>query len=799
MAELQRRHGSEPLFEVVFNYTHFHVYGELSGEEQSRVQGRAGHVATEFALAVNFLVPPGSGELVLSVEGARRIFDGPRVAELRALYVRILEAMAAEPASAHDAAALVDDAGTAWSQGPVVPVPTNDLAALFAEQAARMPGGVAVRQGGHTLSRAELDAQSDRLAQELSLRGVGLDSVVGIFVEPSRDAVVSVLAVLKAGGAYLPIDPSYPAERIAYMLQDSGACLVLTETALASRLGDAVETLCLDALPARVSTHPAVRPSVSVRPDHLAYVIYTSGSTGRPKGTGLTHAGVVSVITVQQEALPLGSDDALLQFASLGFDGFVWELWSALLNGATLVVPTREERLDPEAFAALVAREHVTCALLPPSLLAELDPAAVPGLAKLMVAGEACAPSQAERWARGRRLYNAYGPTEITMYATLQELRPPLHGRVPLGRPIGNARVHVLDAALSPAPTGTPGELCIGGAGVARGYLGRAGLTAERFVPDPFGGSRSAALPHGRPGPLPARRRRSSSWAASTTRSRSAASASSWARSKRRSRAPAGVHEAVVVVRGQGAERRLVAYVVGDESRDSLRDALRQSLPEYMVPTAFVTLAALPLTANGKVDRRALPLPEGETTAHPVIRRARDAHRGSARADLVRPCSASRGWDGTIDFFDLGGHSLLATQIVSRIRRDFGVELPLRTLFEAPSAGRSRRRRRPGPPPDGRRRGHGGRSRRRALLRSPPSRSSASGSSTSSPRERRLQHPRGSGACTALWTFRPWQRALARIVERHSTLRSRFLLTEGRPRRSCASMPTSVRRSPSRT
>ena len=506
MAELQRRHGSEPLFEVVFNYTHFHVYGELSEEEQSRVQGQSGHVATEFALVANFLVPPGSGELVLSVEGARRLFDVPRVAELRDLYVRTLEAMAAEPAAAHDAAALVDNAARAWSQGPVVPVPANDLAELYAHQVRRTPQGVAVRQGEHTLSHIELDARSNRLAQELCLRGVGPDTVVGIFLEPSRDAVVSVLAVVKAGGAYLPIDPSYPDERVAYIIQDSGAVLVLTETALTSRLGDAAEMLCLDALPPRVPTHPAVRPSVPVQPDHLAYLIYTSGSTGRPKGAGLTHAGVVNLISVQREALPLGSDDALLQFASLGFDASVWELWSALLSGATLVVPTREERLDPEAFAALVAREHVTCALLPPSLLAELDPATVPGLAKLVVGGEACAPSQAERWAVGRRLYNAYGPTEITVYATLHELQPPLHGRVSLGSPIGNVQVHVLDEALWPVPTGTPGELCIGGAGVARGYRGRAVLSAERFVPDPFGAPGSRLYRTGDLAPLPARR-----------------------------------------------------------------------------------------------------------------------------------------------------------------------------------------------------------------------------------------------------------------------------------------------------
>jgi amino acid adenylation domain-containing protein len=370
----------------------------------------------------------GRSELVLSVEGARRIFDGPRVEELRGLYERILDAIATEPDAAHDAAALVDDAGAVWNQGPALPVPTGDLAALFAEQAARTPQGVAVRQGQHALTYTELGAQADRLAQELSLRGVGTDTV-GRHLPRALAAGGGVGAGRGEGGRRLLAHRSFVSDG-ACGLHAAGQRRAARpdRNGSAGRLGDAVQTLCLDALPSRVSEHRALRPAVSVRPEDLAYLIYTSGSTGRPKGAGLTHAGVVNLITVQREALPLDGDDALLQFASLGFDASVWELWSALLSGATLVVPTREERLDPRAFAALVVRESVTCALLPPSLLAELDPAAVPGLTKLVVGGEACAPSQAERWGSGRRLYNAYGPTEITVYATLHELQPPLHG-----------------------------------------------------------------------------------------------------------------------------------------------------------------------------------------------------------------------------------------------------------------------------------------------------------------------------------------------------------------------------------
>ena len=564
------------------------------------------------------------------------------------------------------------------------------------------PGAIAVEMGEASLTYAELDERSDALARYLSMFGVGAEVRVGLCLERSLDLVVALIAVQKAGGAYLPLDPSYPIERLAGMVEDAGLMLLLAQDATLDALpAGTAYVINLDrteemaAMMGGLGAPGDMPPLPGPAPEHLAYVIYTSGSTGRPKGVMLAHDGLANLCARQAEIFAVGPESRVLQFASVSFDASVAEIAVALHAGATLVLASREELLPGPGLVRLLESRRITKATIPPSALAVLPEgaeSALPDLATLVVAGEACSPELAALWSRGRRFVNAYGPTEATVCAATEVYG---QGRaLTLGGPLAGVEIHVLGPRFEPLPVGVAGELLIGGRGLARGYLNRPELSAERFVPHPFAAERND------PG---ARLYRSGDLARRLSDGRVEFLGRIDHQVKVRGfrielgeveaalRAQAGVKDVVVLARNDsgGNADRLVAYLLAEPDRElspaDLKAALSARLPDYMVPAAFVALPAFPLTANGKVDRKALPAPE---LAHLHVGGVRHEAPRDAIESLVAEIFAEvLGLPGEISihdsFFDLGGHSLLATQLLSRVRDAFAVELPLRQVFEA--------------------------------------------------------------------------------------------------------------------
>jgi amino acid adenylation domain-containing protein len=563
---------------------------------------------------------------------------------------------------------------------------------LFEAQVRRSPDALAVVDGRERLTYQELDSRADRLARRLRRLGVGPDSLVALLVERSPLAVVSILAVLKAGGAYLPLDPEYPRERLAFMLEDSRAKLLLTVRRLAERAGAAGgDALLLDEVWDEVEDEET-GGGRAARPENLAYVIYTSGSTGRPKGVMIHHRGLCNLSAAQIRAFDLRPGRQVLQFASFSFDASASEIFTTLLSGATLHLADRDSLMPGTGLVRLLRERGITTVTFPPTVLASLSPADVPGLQTIISAGEMCPSGVAEVYCNsGRRFLNAYGPTETTVCATISYATATSR-HASIGRPISNVQVYVLDARLEPAPPGVPGELYVGGAGLARGYLGRPALTAERFVPNAFSGEHGALL------------YRTGDAARYLTDGSVEFIGRLDQQVKLRGfrielgeveeslRRHPSVRDAAVIVREDDArDARLVAYFTARGAQEEapmsseLRQHLASELPEYMVPSAFVLLERLPLTAAGKVDRRALPAP------------------GPSRPDLKAPYAAPRTpteellasvWGQVLGvervgvndtFFDLGGHSLLAAQIASRAQEFFKVELPLSAFFESPT------------------------------------------------------------------------------------------------------------------
>ena len=594
-----------------------------------------------------------------SLEYATDLFERASVEAMAARLIRLLEAAVADadqPIGTLDVLApeerrtiLRDWNDTARA------VPSATLPELFAAQVAKAPDATAVVFEDQSLTYAQLDARSSQLAHHLRALGVGPEVVVGLCVERSLEMLVALLGILKAGGAYLPLDPDYPPERLAFMLEDARAPLLLTQSTLLDKLPrHRARVVHLDADRPAIAAQPTSTPANGLQPQNTAYVIYTSGSTGTPKGVSVTHGGIPNLAAVEIDRFAITSAARILQFASQSFDAALWEMASALMAGAALVLIAPGKR-SGDALARLIREQDVTHATLPPVLLPDL-PADLP-LATLIVAGEACPPDEVARWSPGRRMINAYGPTETTVCATMSDA---LSGAVapPIGRPIWNTQVYVLDGGLQPMPAGIAGELYIAGAGLARGYLGRAGLTAERFVADPFGPAGSRMY---RTGDL-------ARWRADGTldflgRADTQVKLRGFRIEPGEIEAAlvrhADVAQAAVIVREDvPGNRRLAAYVVPAECREvdaaALRAHLATSLPDYMVPSAFVALDKLPLTPNGKLDRKALPAPD-LTPAH-VWRGPRTPQEEMLCALFAEVLGLERvGIDD--NFFELGGHS----------------------------------------------------------------------------------------------------------------------------------------------
>jgi len=613
--------------------------------------------------------------------------DGqPAEAHVRRLHQVFRWLAAAQPADLVGDLELLDEDErravlTDWNEElPTTSVAT--LAELFAAQADRVPSAVAVSSAQTRLTYAELDARSNRLARRLVAIGAGPESVVGLLMSRTPELVVAMLAILKAGGAYLPIDPDYPADRVEFMLADAGAVAVVTESGLAPVTGLPV---VLTDSPADASAEPL---PVKVSVDSPAYVIYTSGSTGHPKGVAVTHRNVTDLFAATKPRFGFGDDDVWSWFHSIAFDFSVWELWGALLHGGRVAVVPFDVSRSPKEFLALLGRERVTMLSQTPAAFYQLldaGPGELADLRAVVFGGEALDPAKLVGWWQRRthrpRMVNMYGITETTVHVTYRELGPEdaAAGSV-IGRGLAGQHVYLLDDALRPVPPGVTAEVYVAGGQLARGYLNRPGLTAQRFVASPMG--------HGQ------RMYRTGDRAKWTVDGQLVFAGRADEQVKIRGfRIEPGeieavlaghpsVAQAVVLVR----DDRLVAYVVpvGEFDEEALHAYAAERLPAHMTPSAIVSLDRLPLTGNGKLDRKALPAPS---------HLARTAFRAPVSVEESVLCAAFEEVLGTSpvglddDFFALGGHSLSATRLTSRLRALLGVELGIRDLFQAPTPG----------------------------------------------------------------------------------------------------------------
>jgi amino acid adenylation domain-containing protein/thioester reductase-like protein len=542
-------------------------------------------------------------------------------------------------------------------------VPDLPLPSLFEAQVGRTPEATAVVFGADRMTYRELNSRANRLARHLTRHGADVERYVAIALSRSSDLVVAVLAVLKSGAAYLPVDPDHPRGRVESALHEAEPVLVITPE------------LLTDPEIASFADTDIGRP-LSVQ--HPAYVIYTSGSTGRPKGVVVTHAGLSSLVAAQLERFGVTAHSRILQFATPSFDGAVWELWGALLTGATLVLAPTHRLAPGDGLAELVAEHGVTHATLPPAVLATMATDDLHPVSWLITSGEAVSAELVRRWSVGRTLINGYGPTETTVCATLSG--PLSDERVPpIGRPTVNARAYVLDRRLLPLPPGVPGELYMAGPGLARGYLNQPGATAERFLANPYGPPGSRMYRTGdlvrwtRSGELEFVGRADDQVKIRGFRVEPAEVESAITRFP-------GVARAVVAAHQDKIGKRLVGYVApAGVDPVALRAYLADVLPDYLVPATVVPLDELPLTTTGKVDRLALPAPD--FTALSSGRDPRTVLERTLCAVFADVLGVPR---VTIDdsFFDLGGHSLLTARLTSEIRRRLGVSLPVRALFE---------------------------------------------------------------------------------------------------------------------
>ncbi|HEX2091995.1 MAG TPA: amino acid adenylation domain-containing protein, partial [Longimicrobiaceae bacterium] len=696
LAEVQRWSGVEgaPLFESILVFENYPVEDALAGmgERRFEVETVAGVEQTDYPLTLS-MGPAGPEDgLALRATFARGRFETDAVERLLGFFHRVLEAFADDPGRPLGDVALLTDREREWVVNGEWNATGQDYPAgliheMVAAQAARTPEAVAVRFRGETTSYAELERRANRLAHHLRALGVGPEVRVGVCLERTPELVVALLAVLKAGGAYVPLDPAYPGERLAYLVEDSGAPVVVARVELAGRLPQReVRVVAVDAERDRIAARPGTAPESGAVPENLAYVIYTSGSTGRPKGVMARHSSVAVLLHWLRETVSDEERSSVLSCNSVSFDASVLELFGTLCWGGKVVLVENALELaglsEPVVYAAMV-----------PTAAAELlRMGAIPASVRTLCLGGEPLPADLARelYALGtvERVTNVYGPTEDTIGSTYSLVERGAD-RIRIGRPLANTRAYVLDGELRPAPVGVAGELFLAGAGLARGYLGRPELTAERFLPDPFG----------EPGRRMYRTMDRARWTPegelehlgrTDTQVKVRGFRIEPGEVEAALRAHPRVGEAVVVARGDApGGRRLVAYLVPAEGAEppgaaELYAHLRERLPEHMVPASFVALDALPLTSSGKLDRRALPAPQRNGGAPGEYVAPRTPAEELLAGIVAEVLQVER--VGVHDnFFDLGGHSLLATRVVSRVRRQMGVEMELRTLFEAPS------------------------------------------------------------------------------------------------------------------
>lgn len=694
--EMQRLHEAEKKFDTIFNFTHFHVMSRLQAIPGLEILEVRGSEQTYYALTAQFSINEFSSRIELALDYRTLEIEEEQVKDIAGYYARVLEAIAADPLVPHDSLCFLPE-----QERQSLVVQRNQTRAAFAEhwclhelfeaQARKTPDAPAIVFGEQRLAYADLERRANQLARYLRNTRVGPETLVGICMERGLSMIVGLLGILKAGGAYVPLDPQYPRQRLDFMRHDARLKLILTQRHLLDRIvGHESRLVCLDADWAQVERESSASLISHTHPGNLAYVIYTSGSTGEPKGVLIEHRAVVNTIEASIKQFAVQGGSRVVQLGSLSFDVSVLEIFTTLLSGGTLYLADRETLMPGQELGRFLRENAITTMAIPPSLLDLIPPEDYPALKTIILGGEACSPDTAAQWSGGRDLFNAYAPTEATIYATTMLCSERLRERPPIGKPIQNMRVYLLDEHQQPVPPAVPGELYIGGVGVSRGYLNRPALTAEKFIPDPFSlepgarlyrtGDLARVLPDGNIHFL--------------GRTDQQVKVRGFRIELGEIEVALGAHSevgevAVVAREDTSNEKRIVAYIVPHQGSGlqacDLRAHLKSRVPEYMLPSAFVMLDSMPLSETGKIDRASLPAPE---QLRPELSRSYVAPRSALEKVLVGTFSDVLRIEplGVLDsFFELGGHSLVATQAVSRIRQLLGIDLPLRTIFEEPT------------------------------------------------------------------------------------------------------------------
>ena len=638
-------------------------------------------------------------EMTLRVEYPAELFEAATIERMFGHFQWLLEGIVAQPDRSISDLPLLTPAEqhrllVEWNN-PRRDYPKDRcIQELFELQAENNPDAVALLDEGRELSYRALNSRANQLAHHLRKLSVGPEVLVGICVERSIEMVVGLLGILKAGGAYVPLDPSYPRERLEFMLQDSGSPVLITQQALADVfIGHTGKLISLDTEWKKIGQGSKSNLALETTSDSLAYVIYTSGSTGQPKGVAVTHQAVNRLV-MNTDYAPLTSTDVVAQASNVSFDAATFEIWGALLNGARLVMTTKDTLLSPRSLATAIERHGITTLFLTTALfnqMVEKIPAALAKLRYLLFGGEAVDPQRVKELLQSgspKHLLHVYGPTETTTFASWYWVREVAEDAitVPIGRPIANTEIYILDAHLNPVPVGVVGELHVGGPGVARGYLNRPELTAERFIKQPFSNDPHARL---------YKTGDSVRYLADGNiefvgRIDDQVKIRGFRIELEEIEAVLAEHpalqEAAVLAREDvPGDKRLVAYVVAKHgsspSSGELRAYLKQTLPDYMIPFAFVSLNELPLNPSGKIDRRALPAPDTGCSTSIAPRSSVEEVLAGIWRDVLQVEQA-----GVEDnFFELGGHSLLMAQVMSRVRDTLQLEIPLRALLEAPT------------------------------------------------------------------------------------------------------------------
>ncbi|NET71698.1 MAG: amino acid adenylation domain-containing protein, partial [Sphaerospermopsis sp. SIO1G2] len=703
LSQIQNNLGNQSLFETAFNFTNFHVYEQVIGLDNLEILGGKFFDQTNITFLAQFSIEPGSSDITVNLEYNPRELCAAQIEQISNYYHAVLTAMAQNPESSYHLNSLISEQEKQqllkdWNKTETAYPHELCLHQLFESQVEKTPAAIAVEFAGEKLTYQQLNNRANQLANHLISLGVGADIVVGICVQRSLEMIVGILAILKAGGAYLPLDPEYPIERLQFMVEDAKIPVLLTQTSLKSQFNQYQgHSICVDTDLSVTSQYSQANTNPQVKSQNLGYVIYTSGSTGKPKGVAMSQKALANLIFWHVDELKVTSGKRTLQFSPLSFDASFHEMFTAWHSGGTLVLITEEMRLDAVALLGFIEDNNIQRLFIPFVGLQQIAEVAVSRelftshLQEIITAGEQLqiTPSIAQwlsKLTNNCTLHNHYGPSEthvVTTYTLSGDVETwPL--LPPIGRPIANTQVYILDKQLQSVPVGVPGELYIGGIALADGYLNREELTAERFINNPFDensrlyktGDLVRYLPDGNieflgrvDNQVKIRGFRIELGEIEAILSQNA-----------------DIQASCVMVREDNpGDKKLVAYIVANKTDrvNELRENLKARLPEYMIPNAIVYLDQLPLTPSGKVDRRALPAPD-----YSEIKSAYIAPRTPTEEILTTIWTQVLKIDkvGINDnFFELGGHSLLATQLVSRISTNFQIEIPLKNIFTAPT------------------------------------------------------------------------------------------------------------------